>query len=323
MLRTVRASASSRAEFVPDISVTVAYLLAVASVVGLILFLAHLAQTIRVESMLRSVRDEALTTIERELEPSAGGPSTLAALTPRGRPTPVTSGSSGFLVRILEEDLLQAAVEADAVVVIDICPGDAVVVDTPVGAMWSAHPDGSDSSDSLVATIGATLLTDFERTSVQDVSFGLRQLTDVAVKALSPGINDPTTAIHALGQSSVLLGALVGRDLGPRVLTDGDGTTRVVLARRDLAAMLHLAVDQVGRYGAHEPAVLARLFLMLRELAWVCGPHQRHVVRAELVRLTRLVERQELDVDDHAELTRCAEQVEAALVGTWEPGTRA
>ena len=145
---------------------------------------------------------------------------------------------------------------------------------------------------------------------------------DVAVKALSPGINDPTTTIHALGQSSVLLGALVGRDLGPRVLTDSHGTARVVLVRRDLAAMLHLAVDQVARYGAHEPAVLARPFLLLRELAWVCASHQRHVVRAELVRLTRLVGRQGLDVDDHAELARCAEQVEAALVGTWEPGAR-
>ncbi len=74
VLRTVRSSAASRAEFVPDLSVTVAYVLAVASVVGLILFLAHLAQTIRVESMLSSVHQDASASLRRELGPAEGVP---------------------------------------------------------------------------------------------------------------------------------------------------------------------------------------------------------------------------------------------------------
>ncbi len=171
--------------------------------------------------------------------------------------------------------------------------------------------------------MSATLVTGFERTSVQDVSFGLRQLTDVAVKALSPGINDPTTAIHALGHSSTLLGEFAQHDLGPRVLRDEAGHVRLVLARPDLTGLLHLALDQPARYGAADPAVLTRLLSMLRELAWVCAPHQHPAVAAALARLRRLVERQSFDVDDIADLQATAAQVDAALSGRWDVDTEA
>ncbi len=61
------------------------------------------------------------------------------------------------------------------------------------------------------------LSTGFERAAVQDIGYGLRQLTDVANKALSPGINDPTTAVYALGHCSALLCELAGKDLGTAV----------------------------------------------------------------------------------------------------------
>ena len=70
-----------------------------------------------------------------------------------------------------------------------------------------------------------------ERTAAQDIGFGLRQLTDVTNKALSPGINDPTTAIHALGHASALLVEMAGLDLGADVLRDQHQSIRVVLHR--------------------------------------------------------------------------------------------
>lgn len=323
VLRTVRASSDARTEFVPAVSVTLAYALAVASVLGLIFFLAHLAQTIRVESMLRSVHQDASANLRRELGKPEGAPPTLGSLMPTGPWTAVTAASSGFLVRIQEDDLLAAAVEADVMVVLDVLPGSWLAADTPVGAFWQVHAeDARSGAADTAAAISATLVPGFERTSVQDVSFGLRQLTDVAVKALSPGINDPTTAIHALGHSSALLGEFAHRDLGPRVLRDEQGRTRVVLARPDLAALLRLALDQPGRYGAKDPAVLTRLFMLLRELAWVVAAHQRPAVSAELARLRRLVARQGFDEDDLAELDASAELVDAALAGRWDVGSR-
>ena len=78
-----------------------------------------------------------------------------------------------------------------------------MVVGTPIGWVWSTSgtPMETERCDELMASVGARVTTGFERTTTADLSMGLRQLTDVAVKALSPGINDPTTAVHALGHS--------------------------------------------------------------------------------------------------------------------------
>ena len=190
---------------------------------------------------------------------------------------------------------------------------------TPVGTLWTAGGEGDPGreADDVAKLMSATLVTGFERTSWQDVSFGLRQLTDVAVKALSPGINDPTTAVHALAHSSALLCQFARHDLGPRVRVDEQGRTRVVLARPDLAAMLRLAMDQPRRYGAGDPAVLARLFMLLQELAWVCAPRDHPTVAEEASRLRRLVARQDFDEEDVAALQASGRAVDAALEGHW------
>lgn len=82
------------------------------------------------------------------------------------------------------------------------------------------------------------------------------------------GINDPTTAVHALGHSAALLCEMAEHDLGPVVMTDQDGAVRVVLHRPDLGDLIELAMEQPRRYGASDPAVLAQLYSMLRRLAW-------------------------------------------------------
>jgi len=120
-------------------------------------------------------------------------------------------------------------------------------------------------------------------TTQEDVAFGLRQLTDVAIKALSPGINDPTTAVHALGHSAALLCGLARGQLGPRRLADADGRVRVELRRALLDDLVRLAVDQPRRYGASDPDVLARLLALLADLAWAADPVQAEpCVRREL-----------------------------------------
>ncbi len=130
-----------------------------------------------------------------------------------------------------------------------------------------------------MAAIAARITLGFERTTTSDLALGLRQLTDVAVKALSPGINDPTTAVHALGHSSALLCQLSQISLGPRPLRDADGTVRVVLSRHVFGELLALAVEQPALYGSGDPLVMARLFMLLREVAWAGGQSRRTACR--------------------------------------------
>ncbi len=326
VLRTVRSSTSDQQQFVPQVSVTVAFTLALASVLGLVLFLAHLAQEIRVETMLRNVHDEASETLRRvlpELDPTAGGGAALPV--PPRSAVPLSAGSSGFLTRLNEHALVAAAVDADAVVLLDRIPGDSVIAGTPVGAAWprDAGSFDPDTWSRLGQRVAKAICTGFERTAAQDVSYGLRQLTDVAIRALSPGINDPTTAVHALSHSSALLCELVCRDLGPRLLRDEQGAVRVVLRGPDLADLLELVVTQPRRYGAGDPFVLARLSALLRELAWrVQLPEQRREIADQLTRLRDTTAEQDFDTTERTRLAELADQVQQALDGHWIPEGR-
>ncbi|MCZ9336275.1 DUF2254 domain-containing protein, partial [Streptomyces sp. TRM76130] len=116
-------------------------------------------------------------------------------------------GASGFFTSVDEAALLRAAVEADAVLLVERHPGSPLVAATPVGAAWprTGRPFCPDTWARLSERVSRAVRTGPERTELQDVAFGLRQLTDIAVKALSPGINDPTTAVHALSHSAALL----------------------------------------------------------------------------------------------------------------------
>ncbi len=319
VLRTIRAAGESRDVFVPQISVTVGFALALASVLALVLFLAHLVRQIRVETMLRRVHEDSDAAMLRLLdEREAGGPD-------RDVPEPpddaeyLPTRSSGFLVQVDEDALLRAAVEAGAVVLLDRGPGSSLVAGSPVGLAWAAAGTlGSDALERLRETVASAVLTGFERTDTQDYGYGVRQLTDVTNKALSPGINDPTTAIHALGHCSALLCDLAARDLGPRVLRDPDGEVRVVIRRPDLADLLELAVTQPRRYGAGDPFVLGRLFGLLRELAWcVQLDGHRRAVRDQLARLRETAAAQDFDATEGTRLAELGDLVEHSLDGRW------
>ena len=269
VLRSVRAESGAGPSFVPEISVTVAFGLAIASVIGLVLFLAHLTREIRVETMMRRVNVETQETIDRVFPENRPlpGPGPLA-------PTDallIRSAHSGFLTALDRDSLLRSAVVAGAVVRVDREPGSSLVEGVPFATAWPLS-DGStfsaETAEELQAGINAAVSTGFERTKVQDVGFGFRQLVDVAARALSPGINDPTTAVHVIGHLSVLLCRLVDRNPGPEHLYDGEGRVRVVLSMPRLGDLLDLALAQPRLYGATDPAVIERLLLLLQELIW-------------------------------------------------------
>jgi uncharacterized membrane protein len=327
VLRSVRNDTGGSAEFVPRLSVTVAFVLAVAGVLGLVVFLSHLARQIRVETMVRAVHDDARSTAALLLDertPDAPAPPR-PPIPPPGA-VPLLAHDSGFLVRVDGSVLLDAAAGTGAVVLLDRHPGTFVVAGTPIGLAWPLdplRPLDDDARDRLARCAAAAVTTGYERTAAQDVGFGLRQLTDVVNKSLSPGINDPTTAVHALGHSAALLCELAGRELGPRLLRDDDGCTRVVLTRPMLADLVDLAIAQPRRYGATDPAVLSRIAVLLRELAWCVPTGQHAVVVDQLGRLRATVAAQGFDDHENRELAELGEAVEQALHGRWTSGADA
>jgi uncharacterized membrane protein len=324
VLRTVRNAGDSGAEFVPQIAVTVAYLLAMAGVLALVLFLGHLVRQIRIETMLDHVSSDIESTAHRMLDLLDDTPDhDFTALPPAGASV-ITAGSSGFLVEVDERALLAAAVEADAVVWIDRPVGSDVLAGVPVALCWSAQTVGASLADERLSRlrerVAGALSTGIERTATQDIAYGLRQLTDVVVRALSPGINDPTTAVHGLNSCSASLCELARYRLGRRPIRDDEDELRVVLARPDLADLLDLVFDQPQLYGAGDPTVLARLLSMLRELAWVVVlPAHRHAIAVRLQRLEAAVAEQDFDSTDRHRLDRLVHHVREALDRRWAP----
>ncbi len=315
VLRSVRSGEGQGVDLVPRLSITFSFLLAAASVITLVLFLAHVVRQIRVETMLRQVHEEASTTLRTTL-PDRGEERGLRVV-PDGA-HPIVAVESGFLLRVDSQAVVRATMKADAVALIDQSPGSSVVKGVPVGWVWGrGKPLDADQRAELQRAIGGSLVTGYERSAADDVSFGVRQLTDVAVKALSPGINDPTTAVHAVGYLSALLGELAERQLGPRALHDDDGVLRVVVRQPDFAELLAEALTQPRVYGSGDPDLCARLYRLLAELAWRTRAAEREAIKAQLAALDDAVENSGLHPSDQKNLSRLAAEAREALAGGW------
>lgn len=318
VLRTVRTSTSSAPAFVPQISVTFGLLLALSSVLALVLFLAHLAAEIRVETMLRRVHHETRGTILRVTDERDDSSPDPELPVPPAQAVPLLAPSSGFLTSVDISALVTLLTVAQAVVLLERPPGSSIVEGTPIGWLWhpGAVPLPIDALGRLLGGLGKVITTSHEPTSAQDLTFGLKQITDVASKALSPGINDPRTAVYALGHSASLLCLLVGRKLGIQQCAD-EGVVRLHWALPDLPALLDLAVSAPRRYGKDDPDLLARIFALLAEVAWSTDLQEhRNAITAQLERLEQTVAGGHWDLTEQRRLAQLGEQVRAALRGT-------
>ncbi|XAS77080.1 DUF2254 domain-containing protein [Dermatophilaceae bacterium Sec6.4] len=313
VLRAVRSEGSTSSAFVPQLAVTLSFVLGVVSVLGLVLFLAHLVRQIRAEVLLCKVATDCLEVVEDVTEPASqddvisGG--SVSAYGPTSRY--VCSHTSGFLIRVDEQELLAMAVKHHLTLVIDRMPGDFVVAEVPLGYYQPDDPDAEPVD--LSEHLGACLHTGMERTDTQDIGYGLRQLSDVANKALSPGINDPTTAVHAISHISVILCMLARRNLGDARLYDDGGALRVVLRRPDLGRIVDDALRQPRLYGVSDPVVLRALYRALTDLAWRVHPHQAWLVRDELRRLDQAAAARDATSGEAREASQWSKEVAEAL----------
>jgi uncharacterized membrane protein len=305
-------------EPVPKLAVLVAFAMSVLSIAALLAFLGHIVRLLRIDTMMVAVHGETVATLE-QMYPRLDEP---APHRPDDVPGPdggalLLSPRSGFVKVIRPERLVALAQSADVILWMAIRPGDHVVVGTPLGAVCGA--DGSPlppaAAERLVPDVFDAIEVGYERTIEQDSAFGLRQLADIAVKALSPGINDPVTAAHAVGYLADLLVRLQGRRLGPQVHQDAAGGPRVVLVDRDQRYYLELACGQIRRYGRREPTVLIALLRMLRDVAVsVHGLEQAEEVRRQ-ARLVVAEMSDELLSDDRRGVEDAAARVDQVLVG--------
>lgn len=264
VLRTIRGG--DEGVFVPSIAVLFAVLLSLAGIGCLILFIHHIASSIQAESIIKSAADETIDVVDRlfpeELGESAGpddGPVPEAA---SGAWYPVPARKSGFIQAVDGDDLLGIAREREAVIRMDRAVGEFIVEGAPLVSIAGVGPP----QDELVCTIADLYTVGHQRTTVQDAGFGVRQIVDIALKALSPGINDTTTAVTCVQYLTAVLARLAGRRLPDPCRAEG-GKLRVLVRGATFPGLLGEAFDQIRRNADGNVAVLLTLLEALEVVA--------------------------------------------------------
>jgi uncharacterized membrane protein len=189
----------------------------------------------------------------------------------------------GYLQLVDHDGLLALATSADAVVHVVVEPGDYV----PAGrTLARLERRGRALTPAQVAACREAFDLGPVRTMQQDVGFGLRQLVDIALKAISPAIDDPSTAGACIDRPGSLLATIATTAPGPRVLVDRAGDPRVVIAQPGFSALVDLAFNQLRQYGRGDLAVSIRLLTALTVAARPSTAEQRAriVTHAELIR---------------------------------------
>jgi uncharacterized membrane protein len=315
-LFTVGVSAGQRVEAYPRLAVSFALVLLFVSLLMLVFFVHHLAHSIQIDEVMRGVERSTLRVIEHDLPTE--GVSAQPAPSPPAWAVAVPAHRSGWVQTMRPDVLVPLAREHDLVAVLSTMVGEFVVDGAPLLWLWTPSPDSpAPDPSSFREVLPVAVRVGYERTAEQDVAFGVRQLADIAVKALSPAINDPYTAIQALEHLGVLLARLVRRPLGNQRLEDDAGTTRVVAPGRDLSYYLDLATGQVRRFGCAEPRVDRALLRVLATTGSFCQDPGDRALIAGHVRL--VIEDAQRAIPQPADLAPVRAHADRVLLQLGEP----
>ena len=160
-----------------------------------------------------------------------------------------------------------------------------------------------------IAAIRAADVLGTERTLVDDVDFGLRQLADIAVKALSPGINDPTTATDCLDRLAELIGRIVRKEPLEGVRHRQDNHISLFVTRRSVAHMIDTAFTQIRVYGAGDVIVMTHFINLLGQLASIARPMYRSALEEQALHVLAAIQSQNYLPGDRARIESAAHWV--------------
>ncbi len=281
VLRTIRGTDSTT--FVPFLSVTCGLTFAVVSVGFLIFFIHHVSSSILAENLIGRVASELREGIDRLFPESLGeGGKPADAREEMGEEPPAMreeshplhARRSGFIQAIGTDRILELAAEKGMLVRLHRRPGNFVAEGALLAEMWPKEK----ASESLSAELGGSFYFGRQRTPTQDVEYSIDQLVEVAVRALSPGINDPFTALTCIEWLGVALIRVGGRKIPSRYRRDEKGELRVIVDVTDFAGIASACLDQIRQYGCKSVAVVIRLLDMLERVAAEIRPAETREV---------------------------------------------
>ncbi len=242
---------------VPLLSILVGGVTTIASLVLLIVYIHHISRSIQSDTMIARLNarlDERMESYFPVDPYPATTPSPVVE--PIGTPSPLNAEASGYVQIIDIDGLIEIAAENGALVQMHVRQGMYAIKGLPVMTVWGAEPCSKEVGEALMDTV----IFGPKRADVQDIELALRNITEIGVRALSPGINDYYTAIAAIDHLSDAAASLMRRSLPNPVLFDAEGRPRLIRPVPSFGDLLDVAFGDLLLAARDNPAVLVVMF---------------------------------------------------------------
>ncbi len=262
VLRTIRGGDED--QFVPSIAVLVGLLLGLVGIGVLIYFIHHISTSIQASHILAAATAETVRAVDHLFPEGAGeegAEEVPAAIDAERAWHLVTADRTGYVQSLDTKSLLAFASERETVVRMERRVGQFVIAGEPLAAVLKQAPSEDD-----VRQLRGMYAVGIQRTIEQDAAFGVRQIVDVALKALSPGVNDTTTAVMCLDHLTAILARLTNRRV-ESCFRSQDGVLRLLTRGPSYADLVGEAFDQIRQNAGGNVAVLEGLFGAIALLA--------------------------------------------------------
>jgi uncharacterized membrane protein len=315
VLRTIRGG-NGVDEFVPSLAVFFAFVMSLGGIGILIYFIHHIASSIQASSIIASIAHETNASIDRllpeeldqEPDEDEGRKQELESLDDRSW-YPVPADESGYIQNVNPDALLRLAADSRTIVRMEQGIGAFVVQKATLVSLALTYPP----DQKTIAALNAVYSIGRFRTVEQDPAFGIRQIVDIAIKALSPGVNDTSTAIMCVDYLTSILARLVGRQFPPSYHYEQE-TLRVIAIVPSFEGLLAEAFDQIRSNAETNVAILARMLGALDTLSSLTiMPDHLRALDEQIQRIVELADRCIKSPHDRARLVRRLSEVRETL----------
>jgi uncharacterized membrane protein len=293
-------------EFVPHLSITVTMALVILDVAVLVVFIDHIAKSIQLPQVIASIARDLSRAIEAEVAvPADGrsktGPSLSEMLVRLDEDSGVVRApSSGYLQYVSMSTLIEIASRSHAVIRLLRRPGHFVVEGEPLANVWPAA-----AAPEVARALGGAHATGPHRTLTQDLSFAVDQLVEIAIRALSPAVNDTFTALACIDWLGDGLGKIAERWRPATVHRDATGSVRVITVTVNFDRLLERAHDKVRQASRGMPAVMIRqLDGLTKVIASTTSHEQRELVLRQAAMIMRGCDESVPEAADRADVRR-------------------
>lgn len=261
----------------------------------LIYFIHHTAEAIQVNNVIRHISDDLLKTINKlyperhdEIDEEKSGASKNKPQPPpafeKHSATLLASGN-GYVQTLDPDGLVELAREKDLIIRLLRRPGHFLVSGTPLADVFPAES----VDDNIAASINDQFVCGSKRPQEYDLEFLVNELVEIAVRALSPGVNDPFTAINCIDHLCLALCDLVKRAVPPDECYDSEGSLRVILYQTTFAKILDVAFNQIRQNSRRNAAVTIRLMECLKTIiGFTWNAEQKQAIFRQAIMIERV-----------------------------------